>query len=99
MVWSAAEPSVGAARGLDDDAGSGVVPETTEGAVVAPVAMSASSDPDVHAAAGTQHAAVGSSRDRGGDGVFLADHQPLRLAAGLVVVASCSGRTATGRAG
>ena len=33
-----------------------------------------------------EHAAVGTSRDRGGDGVFLVDHQTLRLAAGLVVV-------------
>src|SRR5207248_10491548 len=84
MVWSVVAPSVDPPDELDDF-GKGVVPETTEGAV-APVAMSASSDPDIHAAACAHHAAVGTARERSGDSVFLVDHQTLRLAAGLVVV-------------
>ena len=45
------------------------------------VVMSVSSDADVDAAARSEHAAISSSRDRGGDGVFVADDQPLRVAA------------------
>src|ERR1700738_3229236 len=51
---------------------------------VAVVVMLVSSDADVDAAARSEHAAIGSSRDRRGDGIFFADDQPLRVAAGLV---------------
>src|SRR3954451_15435580 len=81
-------------RDEPDLVGRSVVPETTGGAfVAAPVAaMLLSSDSDVDAAARSEHAAIGSSRDRrGGDGIVFADHQPLRVAA-IVVAAVLSGR-------
>src|ERR1035441_3576271 len=68
----------------EDEAGSGVVPETTGLAVPDVAVMSVSSDPDVDAAARSERAAISSSRDCRGDGVFFADHQPLGVAAGLV---------------
>ena len=71
-----------AAAGLE--AGRAVVPETIGLTVLAFVVMSVSSDADVHAAARSEHAAIGSSRDCRGDGVVFADHQPLGVAAGLV---------------
>jgi hypothetical protein len=50
---------VPAADELDEEAGSAVVPETIGLAVVAAgVVMSVSSNPDVYAAARTQHAAI-----------------------------------------
>ena len=52
-----------------------VVPETTGLAVVAAAAvMFVSSDPDVDAAARSEHAAVGLSRDHGRNRVLVADH-------------------------
>jgi len=55
--------------------------DTTGAAVVASIAMALSSDPDIDAAAGSQHAAVIASRHGGGnDGVFR-DDQALRIAA------------------
>ena len=82
----------------EEEAGSGVVPETIGLAVLAAaVVMSVSSNPDVDAAARSEHAAIASSRDRRGDGVVVADDQPLRVAAGCRC--RCSGRKKTGRAG
>src|SRR5260370_38653917 len=46
--------------------------------------MSVSSNPDVYAAARSEHAAIGSARHCSGDGVFVADDQPLRVATGVV---------------
>jgi hypothetical protein len=72
---------------LDDEvAGRGVVPDTTEGAKPAAVVMSVSSDADIDAGARSEHAAIGSSRDRSGQCGFVADHQPLCVAAGFVAV-------------
>src|SRR6195952_2615361 len=70
----------------EDEAGRGVVPETTGAAtpVAAAVVMFVSSDADVDAAARSEHAAIGSPRDRRGDRVFFTDDQTLRIAAGLV---------------
>src|SRR5882757_7023305 len=62
-----------------------LVPETTGLGMVASTAMVISSDPDVHAAARTEHASVAASR-RCGDGVFFADDQALRVGVGLVAV-------------
>src|SRR5712672_4267558 len=62
-----------------------LVPETTGLGMVASTAMVISSDPDVHAAARTEHAAVAASRG-GGDGVFFADDQALRVGILLVAV-------------
>src|SRR3954454_3604909 len=62
-----------------------LVPETTGLGMVASSAMVISSDPDVDAAARTEHAAVAASR-RGGDGVFFADDQALRVGVLLVAV-------------
>src|SRR5258708_10147751 len=62
-----------------------LVPETTGFGMVASTDMAISSDPDVHAAARTEHAAVAASRG-GGDGVFFADDQALRVGVGLVAV-------------
>src|ERR1700754_474602 len=76
----------------DDEAGSGVVPETIGEAVFAAlVVMSVSSNADVDAAARSEHPAVASSHRRDGDGVFIADDQPLHVAVGIVA-AVLSGR-------
>src|SRR5260221_9968885 len=56
--------------------------------------MSLSSDPDINAAARLEHAAIGSSRDRRGDRLVIADHQPLRVAAGFIAVLSGRGLVA-----
>src|ERR1700761_933851 len=72
---------------LEEPAGSVVVPDMTEGAVVAEgVAMILSSHPDVDAAARAQRAAIGLPRKRGRYARVLTHHQPLRVAVRLVVV-------------
>src|SRR6201995_1177276 len=69
-----------------EPAGSGVLPDTTEGAVVAEGAVIfVSLHPDVDAAARTQRAAVGLSRKRGRHAAVLTHQQPLRVAVRLVV--------------
>src|ERR1044072_7743641 len=60
--------------------GSGVVPDTTDCATPDAVVMSVSSNPDVDAAARSGHAAIGASRDRDGNRVVFADHQPVHRA-------------------
>src|SRR5712672_2710891 len=55
-----------------------LVPETTGLGMVVSTDMVISSDPDVHAAACTEHAAVAASR-RSGDGIVFADDQALRV--------------------
>src|SRR5580658_10189663 len=55
----------------EDEVGRGVVPETTGLEVPAAVVMSVSSDADIDAAARSEHAAVGSSRDRCGECGFV----------------------------
>ncbi|MDH8602316.1 hypothetical protein QIH38_27440, partial [Klebsiella pneumoniae] len=55
------------------------------GMVAASTAMMVSSNPDVDAAARSEHAAVGSSCDLCGDGVFFGDDNALRIAAGAVI--------------
>src|SRR5262245_40810927 len=54
--------------------------------------MTLSSDPDVNAAARTEHAAIGTSRHHGRYRVVFIDHQTLRLAAALVAVVVLAGR-------
>src|SRR5439155_22703988 len=60
--------------------------ETSGLGMVASTAMVISSDPDVDAAACAQHAGVAASRRGGGDGVFFADNQALRVGVLLVAV-------------
>src|SRR3954463_4236805 len=60
-------------------AGSGVVPDTTDGATDA-VVMSVSSNPDVDAAARAGDPAIAASRDRDRNDVVFADDQPLHVA-------------------
>src|SRR3984893_17473768 len=86
-------PEVELKEELEDEAGCFVVPETIGLAVVAApvVVMSVSSDPDIDAAARSEHAAIALSRDCRGDGIFVADHQPLRVA-WRVVAAVLAGR-------
>lgn len=55
------------------------------GMVAASTAIIASSNPDIDAAARSEHAAVGSSRDLCRNGVFFGDDDALRIAAGAVV--------------
>ena len=74
-----------------DDFGKGVVPETTEGRWLRLLPcrppQTLMSTPPL-----TEHPAIGTSGDRRGDGVFLVDHQTLRLAAGLCCWIVLAGR-------
>jgi hypothetical protein len=60
----------------EDEVGSGVVPETTGGAKPDAVVMSLSSDPDIDAAARSEHAAIASSRDHRGDRLVIETQPP-----------------------
>src|SRR5258708_8863060 len=72
----------------EDEVGSWVVPETTEGAVPDVVVIGEySSHSDVDAAARSEHAAVAAPHRRGGSCVFVADDQPAGVAVIVVVVA------------
>src|SRR5262249_27431317 len=78
---------------LPDPAGSGVVPETATVPATASVpAMTASLHLDIHAAVRSEHAAIGPARNGGRDHLVLADHQPLGIAARLIVVVLVVGR-------
>src|SRR5882757_11074547 len=60
--------------------------DTTVPGIVASTAMVISSDLDIDAAARSEHAAIGSSRDRRGNGVVFADDQAVGVAARSAVV-------------
>src|SRR5580698_6877497 len=75
-----------AALDVDDDPVCGVVPETTD------VVISVSSNPDVDAAGGSDHAAIASSGDGRRGCVFVVDDQPLRVAVAAIVVVLSGGR-------
>src|SRR6266404_4912925 len=60
--------------------------ETTVVGVVASTAMAISLNPDVDAAARTEHAAIAAAGDDGRHAVFLADDEAMRVGIGLVAV-------------
>src|SRR3954451_14417223 len=64
--------------------GSGVVPDTTDGATPDAVVMFVSSNPDVDAAARSGHAAIGASRDGDRNDVVFADDQPVDVAGSVI---------------
>ena len=68
---------------LDDDVAGA---EVGIGAVVASTAMVVSSNPDVDAAARSERAAIGASRDLCRYGVFVGNDDALRITARAVVV-------------